>query len=179
MKIKSDMKKNYLKCYNEAKGVAVNKKRIIKNKTAKVPTYFQTVLITIILHIIFIIIFLLIDKSNIMATIFITLLILYILYAILRTIWSYNFKKKKEFINSIIIDEKGLTDSSFYNITINLNWSKLKAVVVKKHTITILTDTNLYFFFDIKEKEEIYKAIKKYNNNITIIEEDKNNEKNN
>ena len=40
MNIKSNMLKTYLRNYNEAKGIVVNKKRVLKHKTTKVPTYF-------------------------------------------------------------------------------------------------------------------------------------------
>lgn len=169
MKIESNMKNTYLKHYNIAKGIAVNKKQVLKNKTIKVPTYLISALITIVLLTIFLVIFCLIDKSKIITILYLTMLIVYIFYVIIRTTWSYNFKKKKNFLNEIILDEEGLTDQSFYGIKITLNWSKLKAIVIKKQTITILTDTNLYFFFDINEKEEILKAINRYNKDLTII----------
>ena len=97
-------------------------------------------------------------------------LIIYILYSIIRTTWSYNFKKKNNFENTIILDEEGLTDKSFYGIKITITWDKIKAFVIKKHTITVITDTSLYFFFDIKEKDQVLKAIDKYSKNTLIIE---------
>ena len=78
--------------------------------------------------------------------------------------------KKNNFINEILINEDGITDKSFYDIKINLNWSKIKALVIKKKTLTFLTDTSLYFFFDINEKGTIIKAINKYNKDLPIIE---------
>ena len=50
------------------------------------------------------------------------------------------------------------------------NWDKIKAVVIKKYSVTILTDTNVYFYFDIKLKEDIIKCIKKYGSKTLIIE---------
>ena len=47
---------------------------------------------------------------------------------------------------------------------------KILGVVVKKNTVTILTDTGIYFFFFFEEKEAILKAIRKYHKNILIIE---------
>lgn len=170
MEIKSNMKNNYLKHYNIAKGIAVNKRRVLKNKTTKVPTYLTTALITIIILTICSVLFLIIDKSKIFSSYFIISLIIYIIYIIVRTIWSYNFKKKKNFLNIITLNEEGLTDTSFYDIKINIKWNKIKAIVIKKSTITILTDIHLYFFFDINEKDQILKAINKYNKETLIIE---------
>lgn len=170
MEIKTNMKKSYLRNYNEAKGIAVNKKRVLKHKTNKVPTYLTSVLITITLLSICTTLFSIIDSSNIFKLFFLISLIIYISYSILRTIWSVNFKKKQEFLNTIIIDENGITDSSFYNIKININWNKITAIVIKKYTITFITDTHLYFFFDISKKEEILKLVKKYSKENLVID---------
>ena len=171
MEIKSNMKKTYLRNYNEAKGIVVNKKRVLKHKTNKVPTYLTSALITITLLSICTILFSLIDSSNIFKTIFLVLLITYISYSIIRTIGSILLKKNQiDLINTITIDENGITDKSFFKIKINLSWDKIKAVVVKKYTVTFITDTQLYFFFDIKDKEEILKQVKKYSKETLIIE---------
>ena len=171
MEIKSNMKKTYLRNYNEAKGIAVNKKRVLKHKTNKVPTYLESALITILLLLICSIIFSIIDKSNIFKALFPVLLIIYITYAITRTIISIYLKKDQiDLINTIKIDEEGITDKSFYKIKINISWDKIPAVVIKKHTITFITDTQLFFFFDIKNKEEILKLVKKHSKNTLIIE---------
>ena len=171
MEIKSNMKKTYLRNYNEAKGIVVNKKRVLKYKTNKVPTYLTSVLITITLLSICTILFSIIDSSNIFKTIFLVLLITYISYSIIRTIGSILLKKNQiDLINTITIDENGITDKSFFKIKINLSWDKIKAVVVKKYTVTFITDTQLYFFFDIKDKEEILKQVKKHSKETLIIE---------
>lgn len=171
MEIKSNMKKTYLRNYNEAKGIVVNKKRVLKHKTNKVPTYLTSALITITLLSICTILFSIIDSSNIFKTIFLVLLITYISYSIIRTIGSILLKKNQiDLINTITIDENGITDKSFFKIKINLSWDKIKAVVVKKYTVTFITDTQLYFFFDIKDKEEILKQVKKYSKETLIIE---------
>lgn len=171
MEIKSNMKKTYLRNYNEAKGIAVNKKRVLKHQTNKVPTYLSSALITITLLSIGTIIFSIIDTSNIFKTIFLVLLITYTSYSIIRTISSVLLKKNQiDLINTIIIDEEGITDKSFFKIKINVSWDKIPAVVVKKHTVTFITDTQLFFFFDIKNKEEILKLVKKYSKNTKVIE---------
>ena len=42
------------------------------------------------------------------------------------------------------------------------SWDKIKGFVVGKYTVTILTDTPIYFYFNISKKDEILKAIEKY-----------------
>lgn len=170
MKIKSDMKTNYLKHYNESRGIALNRKKILKTNTNKVPTAFQCFIITTLILIIPTILFFIIDKSKIVFILFLVMTTIYIIYEILRTIWSYNFKKKSNFINEITIDESGIIDSSFYGITINIKPENIKAIVIKRNTVTILTHISIYFFFNIKEKDIIINEIKKYNKDIKIIE---------
>ncbi len=170
MEIKSNMKKTYLRNYNEAKGIAVNKKRVLKHKTNKVPTYLTSVIITITLLLLCTIIFSIIDTSNIFKYYFLISLIIYITYSIIRTISSILLKKNQiDLINTITIDEEGITDKSFFKIKINISWDKIPAIVIKKHTVTFLTDTQLFFFFDINHKDEIIKLVKKYSKNTLII----------
>jgi hypothetical protein len=171
MEIKSNMKKSYLKNYNEAKGIAVNKKRVLKHKTNKVPTYLTSALITITLLSLCTILFSIIDSSKIFKMYFLISLIIYVSYSIIRTIASIQLKRNQiDLINTITIDEEGITDKSFFKIKINVSWDKITAVVVKKHTVTFITDTQLFFFFDIKDKEDILKLVKKYSKNTLIIE---------
>lgn len=171
MEIKSNMKKTYLRNYNEAKGIAVNKKRVLKHQTNKVPTYLTSALITITLLSICTLLFSIIDTSNIFKIYFLISLIVYISYVIIRTISSVLLKKNQiDLINTIIIDEEGITDKSFFKIKINVSWDKIPAVVIKKHTVTFITDTQLFFFFDIKNKEKILKLVKKYSENTKVIE---------
>lgn len=68
-----------------------------------------------------------------------------------------------------MIDENGITDESYYGIKMILKWEKITGVVIGKHTITILTDTPVYFYFDIAKKEDVIKAIDKYGNKDLII----------
>ena len=58
-----------------------------------------------------------------------------------------------------IIDDNGITNDSFQNIKMIFSWDKIKMMIVKKYSITILTDTSCYFFFDISKKDEIEKAL--------------------
>ena len=75
-----------------------------------------------------------------------------------------------QFSNTILIDKNGITDESYYGIKMIFNWSKIKGVVIGKRAITILTDTHIYFYFDISKKSEVIKAIEKYGNSDLIIE---------
>ena len=49
------------------------------------------------------------------------------------------------------------------------SFDKIKCIVVGKYTVTILTDTPVYFYFDISKKEDIIEAIEKYGDKDKII----------
>lgn len=164
MKIETKLNNNFFKIYDEARSVATHRKEIIKSQKANKLSYSEEVLLvfaTIILI------------SMILKTYKIELIILDILYLIInivRFISSYKFRKKQNFKNKIVIDEKGITDiSSFKNVEILFKWDKIKAAVIKKNSLTILMDSNIYFYFDIKEKDTIIKEIKKYKKDMPII----------
>lgn len=164
MKIETNLNNNFFKIYDESRSVAIHRKEIIKNKKANALTYSTEVLLvfTSIL-----LISLIVKNCKI---IFMTLGIIYLITNIIRFISSYKFRKKQNFKNEIIIDEKGITDlSSFKNVEILFKWAKIKAIVIKKYSVTLLMDSNIYFYFDIKEKEKIIKEVKKYKKDILII----------
>ena len=164
MKIETNLNNNFFKIYDESRSVAIHRKEIIKNKKANALTFSTEVLLvfTIIL-----LISLIIKKNGIL---FMTLSFIYLMTNIIRFISSYKFRKKQNLKNEIIIDEKGITDlSSFKNVEILFKWAKIKAIVIKKYSVTLLMDSNIYFYFDIKEKEKIIKEVKKYKKDILII----------
>lgn len=164
MKIETNLNNNFLKIYDESRSVAIHRKEIIKNKKANALT-FSTEVLLIFTSIL--LISLIVKNCKI---IFMTLGIIYLITNIIRFISSYKFRKKQNFKNEIIIDEKGITDlSSFKNVEILFKWAKIKAIVIKKYSVTLLMDSNIYFYFDIKEKEKIIKEVKKYKKDILII----------
>lgn len=164
MKIETKLNNNFSKIYDESRSVAIHRKEIIKTKKANALSFSTEVLLvfTIIL-----LISLIVKEFK---TIFIILDIIYLMTNIIRFISSYKFRKKQNFKNEIMIDEKGITDlSSFKNVEILFKWTKIKAIVIKKYSITLLMDSNIYFYFDIKEKDKIIKEVKKYKKDILII----------
>jgi len=82
----------------------------------------------------------------------------------------YEQKYKSNFMTSITIDERGILDESFYGIKMLFKWNKIVAVIVGKHSIVILTDTPIYFFFSKRDSKKIIKIIERYHKKIMIIE---------
>ena len=170
MKISTNISDNFLMYYDEARGIAIHKRKVLKNRNAKCLSYIQSKAIIFLTLLLLSLILILINGDLfICSLVFFLTAIIYFLIVFFRTISSYMFRKKQRFSNLIIIDEKGVTDESFYGITITIKWDKIKAIVVGKQTITVLTDTPVYFYFNIVNKEEIINYCLKYIDGSKII----------
>ena len=89
-----------------------------------------------------------------------------------QIITLYKFRKEQGFDNTVTFSKEGMIDESFYGIKMTFKWEKVLAVVIKKYTITILTDTPAYFYFNITEKNNILKALEKYQVKDKVIDSD-------
>lgn len=171
MKIECNIN-NYLKTYNEVKGVVKSKNRILKNKNSNCLNNITRIIISLICLIILITYM---NLSNILFlnnTSYILAFIssIYITFCIIYNIKIYSYRKKMNFQSTIVLNKEGLTDTSFQGIKMIFSWSKIKGIVIKKNSITILTDTTCYFYFDISCKEDILSALDKYATRDLIIE---------
>lgn len=171
MKIECNIN-NYFKTHNEARGVVLSKRKILKNKNPKCLNYLTRNIILIILIAILVVLLFLTGNNNLrcFGCFLVFLEIISIIFIIICNIRMYTFRKKRNFKSIITIDKEGITDTSFMGIKMIFNWSKIKGVVIKKYSITILTDTPVYFYFDISSKKDILGAIKKYASKDLIIE---------
>ena len=169
MKINTSLSDNFLYYFDEARGFAIHKKRILKRKDLKCLSFIQSKAIIFIGLLVFSLIFALIENYFMFSVSLFVLSILYLIIVIIRVSSSYNYRKKRVPNNTIIIDENGITDESFYDIKITIKWSKVKAIILGKYTVTILTDTPIYFYFDISKKYEIINEASKYISNDIII----------
>lgn len=88
--------------------------------------------------------------------------IIYLIITFCKVISINNFRKKHNFKNSIVIDKNGITDKSYHGIKMIFKWEKIIGVVISKYTVTILTDTPVYFYFNISKKDDVISAIEKY-----------------
>lgn len=179
MRIKYDMTDNYFKCYNESQGIIVNKDEIIKNPKFKLYNYIEKGIINIILILIIFICSRILSYmigSNIMSRILDIICIvsfgLMILYFVVFYI-GYSIEKRRKHFGNLEVDAEGIKDFSADGMVIGFSWDNIKAVVIKKHTINILTDNSIYFFIDVKYKERLLIAIERYNPNLLIIDKTK------
>ncbi len=162
---------NYFKTYNEAKDVANSKKKILKSQSPKCLNYLNRNIIAILL-IITLAASMPFTTNLCLINLIYTLILLEVitvLFAITNYIMAYLYRKKRNFKSIITLNEEGLTDTSFQGIKMIFSWDKIKGIVIKKYSITILTDTPCFFYLDIKNKKDIENAIEKYASKDLII----------
>lgn len=174
MKIKCDISNNYFSIYNETLNVARHRQRIIKKGKANKLNFFPHLLLNFTLWFaLAIIIYLVTKPCGSCSTLFFSLIVffdlVYLVIELIRFTLIHSYRHTKCFKGECLLDEDGLTNDSYYDIKITFKWSKIKAVVIKKHSVTILTDTPFYFYFDIGCEEDILKCVKKYSKDTLII----------
>lgn len=172
MKIKSNIKKKYFTCVNESMGVNLNKKYILKSKKNTDYTYTEHTLYVMIIILLVSAIFAIIrtNISVLLSMMAIFCAFLYLVAVLVITLMGYTARKRVGFKNEVEITEEGVTDSSYYGIKMTLSWDQIEAIVVRKNTIVILTNTPVYFYFDKNKKKDIINATKKYKEDILVIE---------
>jgi len=179
MRIKYDMTDNYFNCYNESQGIIVNKDDIIRNPKFKLHNYIEKGIINVLLIFVILIvsnlIFYIIGENiitkilNILSFIMLILMVLYFLMFYI----GYSVEKRRKHIGALEVDADGIKDYSDDGMVIGFSWDNIKAVVIKKHTINILTDGTIYFFIDVKYKDRLLLAIERYNKDLLIIDKTK------
>lgn len=162
---------NYFKTYNEAKGVVLSKKKILKSKSPKCLNYLTRNIIVILLIIVLAVLIPFTTNICLISLIYILILleVITISLAITNYVTLYLYRKKRNFKSIITLNKEGLTDTSFQGIKMIFSWDKIKGIVIKKYSITILTDTTCFFYLDIRNKKEIEKALDKYASKALII----------
>lgn len=166
MKIKEEIKQKSFRCYDEALGVAISKKYILKRKRKNILTYTEQFFLLFLLFFFLSIVFLYVDLPKITAEALCLLASLCICMIFVRSVMFFLRGRK---IFTTLIHEEGITDESFYELKILIPWDKVLAVVVKKHSVTILTSTPILLYFDNSMQERIIKAVQKYKKDILII----------
>lgn len=176
MEIKYDMYKHYVKCYNEALGVASHKKRLYKNAKAK--THLYTYYGFIYLFSVLLVAFINFILARLVGYYWINLIISYFCLLMLVTILIYfilfglrvHYSRCRLKKGVFCFDEKGIRNNSYMGIEMLFRWDKIKYIVVKKYSVIVLTDTPIFFFMNVEVKDELLSGINKYKNDITVIE---------
>ena len=179
MRIKYDMNNNYFKCYNESQGIIAKRDDIIRNPKIKLHGYIERgiihlLLMAILLGFVAVASYLMtgsidVKTMTLIASILIGLIVIYYIMFLI----SYSVENKKNHSGSLEVDAEGIKDYSDTGMVIGFSWDNIKAVVIKKHTVNILTDSSIYIFIDIAYKDRLLLAIERYNQDLLIIDKTK------
>lgn len=179
MKIKYDMTKNYFKYYNESQGIMMVKDEILKKPKSRLYSYTERGIINLLLILLFAIISRILyyfDNNNVLTKVLNVMLIIAFIFLVLYFVIfyiSYFVENRKKHIGNLEIDANGIRDLSDSGMVIGFSWNNIKGIVIKKHTINIITDNSIYFFIDITYKERLLIAIERYNKDLPIIDKTK------
>jgi hypothetical protein len=170
MKIDYEIKNNTCKIYNEIQGMALSKKRIKKNK--KYLKFNSILLIQLIIIFIISIINLFISSNNNLYLVFAELnafLITFLIFEIVLFYLMYYLFRRNLLVGEVLIDDYGLLDSNS-NVKTGMSWKMLECCVITKNGVYFLTKKNMVYIYNLEIKEDIIKAIKKYNKDFKIID---------
>ena len=176
MTLEYNYKNNIKNVYNEVFDIIIKKKKILSNKKVKIGNFTKNNIIGI-LSILFIgsIVSILLEINNIPTDLIKTfdLFVIIITFGLFynQLIFNKNLKVlKKSTANKIIIDENKITDIS-NEIEIKIDIEKITHVIIGKYSVNVIAGENaVHLFFPIEIKTKIINTIKKYNQNIEIIE---------
>lgn len=123
-----------------------------------------------LLFLILLIIFLFIPNMTILSGIY---FIFFLVYTYLLVETNYKLKEYMKHDNSsIIIDETGVENKEKNIISAKLYWEAIEYIIINKHSICVLPKNFAHFaiFIEISSKEEILKALEKYNKTNLLID---------
>lgn len=169
MKIKYDSKNISFKEYNIAQGVAAFKKIYFKNKDTKIKSYMRRFLeYGLLFFIFYILLWVLGDKLEIDGFFFIakfsfTMAIFCIIFSLYSVVVSYfNFTKSNFSKGTLIIDDKGITDDTKDNLSINFKWEGINLIIIYKDILMVIGNSALFILVKLDDKEKVRKEILKY-----------------
>ena len=174
IKIDTDLSNNFFNIYNEARGIAKYKKKILDIGMNVSISYINKMFINFIVIFILCIIILLQHYSMFLvnyAYIIIILDMAFFLVSFLRILLNYIYRKKDKFISTVLLNKRGIVDmSSFKDTEILFKWNRVEGIVVGYYSVVILLDGNIYLYFNKKDKKKIIEGVKKFKKNILVIE---------
>jgi len=179
MEFNYDLKEHCFKRFNEAQGVYIDSKKLIKGKQTSASTFLgfslKLLLFGVTLFIIGILLYI-VTKNELLLKIFglgvgITgglLIFFYISFFI-----YYFYFKNKSTKGSIKINEEGILDKNKNGLEVGFSWDLILIGVITEHTITIITKKPIIIILDTKIEKDIKKIFKQYKKEIIDVRKDK------
>lgn len=177
MKIKYDLEKNLYNTFNEAQGIVLFKRSILRNPYRKIDTFtrrgqrlFKYAVIELIIALLF---------NFIKPTWMISTFLLYI-FAFLAgslTILAVSFlmnyleTKKNGLSGEIQFNKNGILDVKDNGLKTGLPWDMVDLIVITDTIICLFTKTSFFYYFDNTVKDEIIESVNKYTKDKKIIDQ--------
>ena len=180
MKIKYDMSKNYWNTHNEAQAIVMMRKKLLRNKNARIGNIFRSGIFYGI-GILIVSIFYFVCKKigveelflNVISDLLLFLILFLALYFILIFATYFINYKSSTHKGILKIDEKGLEDKEENGKVTSMPWENILLVVVGKYTVTFVTNTKKVIFVNIGNKKDILKALQTYQADLLVINQSK------
>lgn len=177
MKIKYDLNSKYTKYYNEANGMYIKKKKLLKNPNKKARGYIQQMILqSFILIIAFIALELVLEQldlkfiSDYLSNLLTYIVILYYIMVVffLLTISNYKIGSKKGILE---INKEGIVDKSESGIEIKFPYKEIDLIVITNNIIVFFSQTPLMIFVnnDKIDEDKLISEIKKYSDVPIIV----------
>ncbi len=178
MRIKYNMKDQHFKCYNEANGVALVKKKLKRKPKKRISTYLGKIslygVIAILICVAVMIAARIYESKTLLrfSQIMLWYSIIIFGFSVISLYFSYRQTAKTNGLEgSLSIVKKGIIDNTREN-KIELAYDTIELVAITKHAIVFILKTPFMLYIDNKEKEKVVKALKKYSDVLIIDNND-------
>ncbi len=178
MKIKYNLKDTHFKCYNEANGVILLKRKLKKKPRKRIRTYLGKLFMYGLFAILICTIIMIGARVYQIKSLinFSEILLLYNVFilgfAIVSLFLSYRTTAKTNRLEgSLSIVKKGIIDTTSDN-KIELGYDSIDLVAITKHAIVFVLKTPFMIYIDNNEKEKVVKALRKYSD-VLIVEHER------
>ena len=165
-----NLEKGNKKYYEEIMYISSNYYIFKKRPRTKTHSLINVFILYIILFLILLFSFLFIPNMMIIIGVFLTCIIVYT-YLLIET--NYKLREFMKHNNSLIkIDETGIENIEEKQVSTKLYWDSIEYIIINKYSICIFPKNFAHFaiFISINSKDEVYKALKKYNKLNLLID---------
>ena len=165
-----NLEKGNKKYYEEIMYISSNYYIFKKRPRTKTHSLINVFILYIILFLILLFSFLFIPNMMIIIGVFLTCIIVYT-YLLIET--NYKLREFMKHNNSLIkIDETGIEKKEENITSSKLYWKAIEYIIINKHSICVLSKNFAHFaiFIEISSKEEVLKALEKYNKTNLLID---------
>lgn len=175
--VKCEFKDGFLKCADEAKGLSCGWRKIVSDGYVRRTSFLKYNLILLFLTF-FALCFALFCLDlfggelsfgfRFVISFVVCALVVEVLYIVITLIYFILRRKYRK--NSVTtFKEEGIVSHLSKDISIIYDWSSVECVIVGRYSISIFTDSPVYFYFDNKCRSKVLDAVNKFKPKVKIL----------